>query len=137
MTEKQVRLKSIIDNCIKTSTGCLEYQGTIGNSGYARIRYKGRLISGGRAVLDLLGKNVPADKDVCHKCDNRKCLNHRHLFIGTRSENMRDCVKKGRQNLPVKEIKHGAQYAYWRKGCRCELCCAWKPTYPSRNKKKI
>lgn len=40
--------------------------------------------------------NIPKGMDCCHKCDNRTCVRPDHLFIGTRSDNVRDCVAKGR-----------------------------------------
>ncbi len=34
---------------------------------------------------------------VCHKCDNHRCGNHEHLFVGTYQDNQNDCKNKGRQ----------------------------------------
>ena len=34
--------------------------------------------------------------DCCHTCDTPACVNPEHLFVGTRSDNMKDAGKKGR-----------------------------------------
>lgn len=47
---------------------------------------------------------IPKGHFVCHHCDNMRCVNPKHLFIGTQKQNMKDKVKKGRQ---AKGSKHG------------------------------
>lgn len=49
-----------------------------------------------RVAYELKHGPVPPRLDVCHSCDVRHCMNDRHHFLGTRKQNIRDALNKGR-----------------------------------------
>lgn len=41
---------------------------------------------------------ISSGMEVMHSCDNRKCVNPKHLSLGTSEDNQRDKISKGRQS---------------------------------------
>lgn len=102
-------IKRIFSRCVEDErTGCIEWQGT-SNRGYGHIRFDGSRGYVHRLVWVEMFGAIEGELQVCHKCDNRKCVNPDHLFIGTAKDNAADRDGKGRANTPRGEFSGAAK----------------------------
>lgn len=83
-------------------------RGSTGN-GYGRVHFGGRMRPATQVAWELANAApFPAGKYACHSCDNPLCVNPAHIWPGTQSENLRDCVAKGRhRSEPLTHCKRG------------------------------
>jgi len=72
-------------------------------NGYAYFGVDGVQIAAHRFSWSLVNGLIPEKMQICHKCDNKKCCNPNHLFLGTCKENIQDAVIKGLRNTPIGE----------------------------------
>lgn len=120
-----------------SETGCWEWIGCDKKDGYGEIHVDGKNMRAHRASYTVFKEDIPNGLLVCHKCDNRKCVNPDHLFLGTHKDNWDDAVNKGRIVTPVYPKAICPSFAKYNSGCRCEICKDWYRTYYESNKQKL
>lgn len=110
---------------------CWEWHGGKMPSGYGTISVRNagerRTVSAHRLLFFLCRGRIPNDLWVLHACDNPSCVNPSHLFLGTRTDNMRDASSKGRLRTQKAARKthcpHGHIYTESSSGrLRCRTC---------------
>ncbi len=93
------KILRLLDKRIDKEYNCWLWTGKINKSDYGdhRITNNGEIST--LAVHKTLwvlhnNKNVPSGMKLCHECDNKLCVNPKHLFIGTDQDNARDYQNK-------------------------------------------
>lgn len=85
---------------------CWEWNASLSSNGYGVLKVDGVTTNAQRISWELHFGTIPTDGHgntlhVLHRCDNRRCCNPRHLFLGTHKQNMLDRNQKQRQARQV------------------------------------
>jgi hypothetical protein len=99
---KYIALYSITE----PNSGCSLWTRSTDSYGYGQLWIGRKSHQVHRMRWSLAKGKIPKGKFVLHRCDVPACNRLKHLFLGTKKDNMRDCVAKGRTFMPKGEL-HG------------------------------
>ena len=77
-------------------SGCMEWQKYRDKKGYGAVKRSGTAYLAHREAWRLTYGALEDSVCVLHRCDNPPCCNPDHLFLGSRADNIRDMISKGR-----------------------------------------
>lgn len=79
---------------VEKTDGCWNWTGPFAR-GYGKFCENDKMHSAHRWLFIRMNGPIGKTVEICHKCNNRKCVRPDHVYAGTRSDNMRDCARAG------------------------------------------
>lgn len=94
--DKRPIKERLMEKMTPAPNGCWEWTGGMRADGYGLVWFEGKAQRAHRIAYQVLKGPLDTKDVLCHKCDNRKCINPDHIFIGSRADNVRDAASKNR-----------------------------------------
>lgn len=81
---------------VERTSSCWNWAGSLSACGYGQFRFGDKQRRVHRLAWTLKRGPIPVGLWVLHHCDNRRCVNPAHLYLGTAQDNADDRVRRGR-----------------------------------------
>jgi hypothetical protein len=79
---------------------CWPWIGYFSTTGYGAFKRGGKHVLAHRESVVRAGVNLRPGDWVLHRCDNRRCVNPAHLYVGGVKENVKDMWERGKPFTP-------------------------------------
>ncbi len=85
---------------------CIEWQKSKDSDGYGHLWVDRKLKKAHRVAWEEANGPIPDGLCVCHRCNNKSCVNPEHLYLATHAQNIQDAYSDGLISRPEGEQHH-------------------------------
>lgn len=78
----------------KTKT-CWRWVGAGASSGYGQFYFDGKKYPAHRWLYSVTVEPIPKELFACHSCNNKWCVNPKHIYPATNTKNIHDAIRDG------------------------------------------